>query len=217
MVRHRYKKRLPALDTRLSPYTITRQSCLRHKNSKCAYSLIFGQTRGWRRPTGSFSANGMSTPMRRIRSPCCAPRRERPCRRRAADERDDFAPPDAKCHLTPPARMRPNDSTVRSGLPPKQEGLSISVRVAYLAHMLQRTLPAGFVATALSDKNHNTAVRQPMAARDQAGWISGYRLSFLSARSGVRRGPAILSGAPKAERKAAPKHILTLVTRLSAP
>jgi hypothetical protein len=40
--------------------------------------------------------------------------------------------------------------------------------------------------------------------------ISGYRLSFLPARSGVRRGPAILSGAPKAERIAAPKHIINV-------
>src|SRR5262249_11181071 len=43
--------------------------------------------------------------------------------------------------------------------------------------------------------------------RKKIRWLSGYRLSFLPARSGVRRGPAILSGAPKAERKATPNHI----------
>src|SRR5262245_486704 len=52
------------------------------------------------------------------------------------------------------------------------------------------------------------AIGRPMDSRNQARWLSGYRLSFLPARSGVRRGPAILSGAPKAERKAAPKHII---------
>ena len=30
-------------------------------------------------------------------------RRERPCRRRAAQKRDEVAAPDAKCHLIPPA------------------------------------------------------------------------------------------------------------------
>jgi bifunctional non-homologous end joining protein LigD len=38
--------------------------------------------------------------------------------------------------------------------------------------------------------------------------IRSYRL--IPARSGVRRDPAILSGAPKAERKAAPKHIINV-------
>jgi hypothetical protein len=30
-------------------------------------------------------------------------RRERPCCRRAAEQSEEFAPPDAKCHLIPPA------------------------------------------------------------------------------------------------------------------
>ena len=37
------------------------------------------------------------------------------------------------------------DSTVRTGAP-KARGLPVSVPVAYLAHMLQRTFPAGFIA-----------------------------------------------------------------------
>jgi hypothetical protein len=53
---------------------------------------------------------------------------------------------------------------------------------------------------------HSPVMELP-AARDATGWRIAYRLSFLPARSGVRRGPAILSGASKAERKAAPKHI----------
>src|SRR6516165_7433073 len=60
-------------------------------------------------------------------------------------------------------------------------------------------------------KSDKLPLRQPMAARDQGRWLSGYRLSFLPARSGVRRGPATLSGAPKAERKAAPKHIINVI------
>jgi hypothetical protein len=45
------------------------------------------------------------------------PRRERQTRRSAAEQRDELAPPDAKCHLIPPAEgvMRPNDSTVVAG------------------------------------------------------------------------------------------------------
>jgi bifunctional non-homologous end joining protein LigD len=35
---------------------------------------------------------------------------------------------------------------------PKQEGLSVAVLVAYLAHMLQRTFPAGFIAPCLPTK-----------------------------------------------------------------
>ena len=35
---------------------------------------------------------------------------------------------------------------------PKQEGLSVAVLVAYLAHMLQRIFPAGFIAPCLPTK-----------------------------------------------------------------
>jgi ATP-dependent DNA ligase len=37
---------------------------------------------------------------------------------------------------------------------PRQEGLSVSALAAYLAHMLQRTLPAGFIAPCLATKAH---------------------------------------------------------------
>jgi bifunctional non-homologous end joining protein LigD len=49
-------------------------------------------------------------------------------------------------------RTAPNDSTVRSGLPQKQEGLSVAVLVVYLVHMLQRTFPTGFIAPCLPTK-----------------------------------------------------------------
>ena len=40
-------------------------------------------------------------------------RRERPRRRRTAEQRDELAASDESCHLIPPAgRLRPNDSTV---------------------------------------------------------------------------------------------------------
>jgi hypothetical protein len=49
--------------------------------------------------TGSFSSYGMSTPMRRTRSPCCA-RRQRPSRR--ASERDyEFSSCNRDSHWTP--------------------------------------------------------------------------------------------------------------------
>src|SRR5205807_3489430 len=35
---------------------------------------------------------------------------------------------------------------------PRQEGLPVSGRAAYLAHMLQRTFPAGFIAPCLPTK-----------------------------------------------------------------
>jgi hypothetical protein len=55
-------------------------------------------------------------------------RRERPGDRRAAEQGDEIATPDVSCHLTPLAEgvVRPNDSTVRSGAPQGQEGLSAS-------------------------------------------------------------------------------------------
>ena len=76
--------------------------------------------------------------------------------------------------------------------------------------MLQRTLPPGFIAPCLPTKTD----KLPSGSQ----WLheikhDGFRvtgLSFLPARSGVRRGPAILSGAPKAERKAAPEHIINV-------
>jgi ATP-dependent DNA ligase len=48
--------------------------------------------------------------------------------------------------------VRPNNSTVRSGAPQGQEGLSVSVPLAYLAHMLQHTLRPGFIAPYLPIK-----------------------------------------------------------------
>jgi len=41
--------------------------------------------------------------------------------------------------------------------------------------MLQRTLPAGFIAPCLPIKTDRAALRQRMAARDQARWFSGDR------------------------------------------
>jgi ATP dependent DNA ligase domain len=81
-------------------------------------------------------------------------RRERPRGRRAAKQRDELAAPDASCHLIPPAgrSAAPNDSTVRSGAPQGPEGLSVSAPEPYLARMLQRTLPAGFIAPCLPTK-----------------------------------------------------------------
>jgi hypothetical protein len=75
-------------------------------------------------------------------------------RRRAAKQRDELATPDASCHLIPPAEgvVRPNDSTIRSGISQNKKGLSASALTAYLAHMLQRTLPAGFIAPCLPTK-----------------------------------------------------------------
>jgi len=89
---------------------------------------------------------------------------------------------------------------------PRQEGLPVSGPAAYLAHMF----PAGFIAPCLPTKTD----RLPSGGR----WLheikhDGFRVTgsaFLPARSGVRRGPAILTGAPKAERKAAPKHIINV-------
>jgi ATP-dependent DNA ligase len=37
---------------------------------------------------------------------------------------------------------------------PRQEGLPVSGRAAYLAHMLQRTFPAGFIAPYLPTNAH---------------------------------------------------------------
>jgi ATP-dependent DNA ligase len=48
--------------------------------------------------------------------------------------------------------VRSNDSTVRSGAPQGQEGLSVSALADYLAHILQHTLPAGFIAPCLPAK-----------------------------------------------------------------
>jgi bifunctional non-homologous end joining protein LigD len=81
-------------------------------------------------------------------------RRERPRDRRAAEKGEEVATPDASCHLTPLSErvVRSNDSTVRSGAPPRTRDRSVSVPVAYLAHMLQRTLPAGFIAPCLPTK-----------------------------------------------------------------
>jgi hypothetical protein len=45
--------------------------------------------------------------------------------------------------------VRPNDSTVGSGAPQGQEGLSVSAPAPYLAPMSQRTFPAGFIAPCL--------------------------------------------------------------------
>jgi ATP-dependent DNA ligase len=48
--------------------------------------------------------------------------------------------------------MPPNDSTVRSGVPQGQEGLSVSTPAPYLARMLHRPLSAGFIAPCLPTK-----------------------------------------------------------------
>ena len=74
--------------------------------------------------------------------------------------------------------------------------------------MLQRTLPAGLIAPCLPTKTAKLPSGSQWLHEIKHDGFRGYRLSFLPARSGVRRGPAILSGAPKAERKAAPKHII---------
>jgi ATP-dependent DNA ligase len=50
-------------------------------------------------------------------------------------------------------RLHPQDSRTYPRIRlPKQEGLSVAVLVAYLAHMLQRTFPAGFIAPCLPTK-----------------------------------------------------------------
>jgi hypothetical protein len=48
-------------------------------------------------------------------------RRKRLHSRRAAEQRDELAAPD-ESHPTPPAKMRPNHSTVRSGAPEDKKG-----------------------------------------------------------------------------------------------
>jgi hypothetical protein len=47
-----------------------------------------------------------------------------PCSRRAAEQRDELATPDARCHLIPPAEgvARPNVSTIRSGISQNKKG-----------------------------------------------------------------------------------------------
>ena len=54
--------------------------------------------------------------------------------------------------LQPEGWCGPNHSTVRSSVPQGQEGLSVSASLAHLAHMPQRTLPAGFIAPCLPTK-----------------------------------------------------------------
>jgi hypothetical protein len=77
-------------------------------------------------------------------------RRERP-RCRAAEQRDELAPSDESCHLILRRKCGSNDSTVLAAFP-QIRSLSISVHAVYLAHMLQRTLPAGFIAPCLPTK-----------------------------------------------------------------
>jgi len=82
-------------------------------------------------------------------------RRERPRRCRAAEQRDELATPDANCHLIRLAERggaAPTRAQSVAAFPKTREGLSVSIPVAYLGHMLQRTLPAGFIAPCLPMK-----------------------------------------------------------------
>jgi|SRR6516162_6325278 hypothetical protein len=88
--------------------------------------------------------------------------------------------------------------------------VAIAVAQFYLSGMSQRTLPAGFIAPCLPTKTVKLPSGSQWLHEIKHDGFRGYRLSFLAARSGVRRGQAILSGAPKAERIAAPKHIINV-------
>jgi hypothetical protein len=68
--------------------------------------------------------------------------------------------------------------------------------------MWQRTLPAGFIAPCLPTKTTTL----PSGSQ----WLHEIKHDGFRVRAGVGRGPAILSGASKAERKAAPKHIINV-------
>ena len=48
--------------------------------------------------------------------------------------------------------------------------VAITVAQIYLSGMLQRTLPAGFIAPCLSTKIRQAALRQPMATREDDGF-----------------------------------------------
>jgi len=53
-----------------------------------------------------------------------------------------------------------------SGLCPQDNILNLSGTIAqlYLVHMLQGTLPAGFIAPCLTNQNRRTPIRLPVAA-----------------------------------------------------
>jgi ATP-dependent DNA ligase len=55
-------------------------------------------------------------------------------------------------HVSIAGSVTKADSTVRTGAPQGQEGLSVSAPAPYLAPMLQRTFPAGFIAPCLPTK-----------------------------------------------------------------
>ena len=77
-------------------------------------------------PSVSSAAVVMSTPMRRIRSPCCARAASGPRGRRATEQRDELAPSQAKrpnteqdfpSHAVPPSIIPANGSRCAAGLP----------------------------------------------------------------------------------------------------
>ena len=73
----------------------------------------------------------------------------------AAEQRDEVAAPDANCHLIRPAERGGAAPTIAQSVaafPKTTEGLSVSIPVAYLGHLLQRTVPAGFIAPCLPIK-----------------------------------------------------------------
>src|SRR5690348_15627595 len=80
----------------------------------------------------------------------CGQSVEQRCRR-AAEKRDEVATPDASCHPIPPAGrvMRPNDSTVRTGVPKargvfrRRPGTLFSPHAAaYAARRVHLTVPS---------------------------------------------------------------------------
>ena len=78
-------------------------------------------------------------PLRSLR-----PRRERPRRRRAAEQRDELAASDESCHLIPPAgRLRPNDSTVKGRFPRRPSRLRLPG--LFRADAVASAYPAGRV------------------------------------------------------------------------
>src|SRR6266700_5564442 len=73
----------------------------------------------------------------------------------AAEQRDEVAAPDANCHLIRPAERGGAAPTIAQSVaafPKTTEGLSVSIPVAYLGHLLQRNVPAGFIAPCLPIK-----------------------------------------------------------------
>jgi hypothetical protein len=110
-------------------------------------------------------ATSKSTPMRPYPFGLLRPHRDRPSRRRPAEQRDEVAASDVSCHLILPAgRLRPNDSTVEGAFP--QEGLSVSIPLAYLAaYVAASAYPAGRVHPAVPpDEGARAALWRAVAA-----------------------------------------------------